>query len=122
MTNRYDGFLRKYCATAKVGEARTFTRYVAPSTVASFSEMTAMDVLEHHFKTYHDTVLTIEIPSHKFNEIVRQDEYVEHLERTADYNQGIVNMLRKDERVREDNPAVAKAYRNYLTLLELARK
>ena len=31
-------------------------------------------------------------------------------------------MLRKDETVRDDNPAVAKAYRNYLTLLELARK
>lgn len=119
MSNQYDDFLRKYCATASVCESRMFTRYVAPSLVTG---MTAMESIEYHFKTYEDTILKIEIPSHKFNEIVRQDEYVEHLERTSDYNQEIINMLRRDERVRDSNPAVAKAYRNYITLLELARQ
>jgi hypothetical protein len=54
--------------------------------------------------------------------LVRQQEFIENLERDAEYGKKVVNMLRADERVRDDNPAVAKAYRNYLTLLELARK
>ena len=54
--------------------------------------------------------------------LVREQERIEHLEQDAEYGKKVVTMLRNDERVRDDNPTVAKAYRNYLTLLELARK
>ena len=54
--------------------------------------------------------------------LVRDQELMEHLQSDADYGKKLWTMLRADERVRDDNPAVAKAYRNYLTLLELARK
>jgi len=47
---------------------------------------------------------------------------MEHIKSDAEYGKKLCNMLHADERVRDDNPAVAKAYRNYLTLLELARK
>jgi hypothetical protein len=40
----------------------------------------------------------------------------------AEYDKRIVYQLRADERVRNTNPAVAKAWRNYTTLLELARQ
>jgi abortive infection bacteriophage resistance protein len=53
--------------------------------------------------------------------LVRQQDRMEQLEDDAEYGKKVVRMLREDERVRDDNPAVAKAYRNYLTLLEIAR-
>jgi hypothetical protein len=54
--------------------------------------------------------------------LIREQELIEHLQSDADYGKKLWNMLRADERIRDSNPAVAKAYRNYLTLLELARK
>jgi hypothetical protein len=54
--------------------------------------------------------------------LVRDQEMMDVLKDDAEYGKKLWNMLRADERVRDDNPAVAKAYRNYLTLLELARK
>ena len=54
--------------------------------------------------------------------LIREQERMDMLEDDAEYGKKVVSMLRADERVRDDNPAVAKAYRNYLTLLELARK
>jgi hypothetical protein len=54
--------------------------------------------------------------------LIREQELMDHLQSDAEYGKKLCNMLRADERVRDDNPAVAKAYRNYLTLLELARK
>jgi hypothetical protein len=40
----------------------------------------------------------------------------------AEYDKRIVDMVRADERVRDANPVVQKAYEKYLTLLELVRK
>jgi len=53
--------------------------------------------------------------------LVRDQEHMELRLQEANYDRNIVRQLRADERVRDDNPAVAKAYRNYLALLELAR-
>jgi hypothetical protein len=53
--------------------------------------------------------------------LIREQEQMERIEGDAEYGKKVVSMLRADERVRDDNPAVAKAYRNYLALLELAR-
>lgn len=54
--------------------------------------------------------------------LVREQDLMDKLMDDAEYGKKLWTMLRADERVRDDNPAVAKAYRNYLTLLELARK
>ena len=64
----------------------------------------------------------IHLTSDNLERLIREQERMEHLEQDADYGKKLWTMLRADERVRDDNPAVAKAYRNYLTLLELARK
>jgi hypothetical protein len=63
----------------------------------------------------------INIPQHRFKELVEQEKYKRYLEERADYDARIVDSLRKDERVRDSNPAVQKAYEKYLMLLELAR-
>jgi hypothetical protein len=54
--------------------------------------------------------------------LIRNEERIDILESDAEYGKKIVSQLRADERIRDDNPAVAKAWRNYLMLLELARK
>lgn len=54
--------------------------------------------------------------------LVREQERYDRILDDAEYGKKIVSMLRADERIRDNNPAVAKAYRNYITLLELARK
>jgi hypothetical protein len=67
-------------------------------------------------------MVELHIPQHRFDELIERDEYLTRVERELDYNQKVVNMLREDERVRDQNAAVQKAYKNYLMLLELARK
>ena len=54
--------------------------------------------------------------------LIREQDLMDRLMDDAEYGKKLWTMLRADERVRDDNPAVAKAYRNYITLLELARK
>ena len=54
--------------------------------------------------------------------LVRQQELIEGLERDAEYHKRLHSMTYADARIRENNPAVAKAYEKYLMLLELARK
>lgn len=54
--------------------------------------------------------------------LVREFDRMDSLRDEANYAKTILTKMRKDEQVRNDNPAVAKAYRNYQMLLELARK
>lgn len=64
----------------------------------------------------------IHLSSDNLERLIREQDLMDKLMDDAEYGKKVVTMLRADERVRDDNPAVAKAYRNYLMLLELARK
>lgn len=64
----------------------------------------------------------IHLTTDNLERLLQEQEQIKTLLDDAEYGKKVVYMLRADERVRDDNPAVAKAYRNYLTLLELARK
>jgi hypothetical protein len=65
---------------------------------------------------------SIHLTTDNLERLVREQERMDNLQKDAKYGKELWTMLRADERVRDDNPAVAKAYRNYLALLELARK
>lgn len=54
--------------------------------------------------------------------LVRQQELIERLENDAAYGKNLLTKTHADARIRDDNPAVAKAYERYQMLLELARK
>jgi len=64
----------------------------------------------------------IHLSSDNLERLVRERESMERQLEQAEYDKRIVYQLRADERVRNSNPAVAKAWRNYTTLLELARQ
>lgn len=54
--------------------------------------------------------------------LVREQDHMERLQDDAESAKRMWVKEREDRRVRDDNPAVEKAYRNYLMLLELARQ
>jgi hypothetical protein len=64
----------------------------------------------------------VHLTSHNLERLVRDYEHMERRLERAEYDKRIVDMVRADERVRDANPVVQKAYEKYLTLLELVRK
>lgn len=113
----FEKFLNKYEATAEIDEYRRY----------SVRQPLSFNYYDVNISSYQATfntepMIKMHVPQHQFVRLTEQDKFVEYLERTNDYNQQVVNMLREDERVRDANPVVQKAYRNYLMLLELARK
>jgi hypothetical protein len=64
----------------------------------------------------------IHLTSENLERLVREQEFMEHLEKDAEYGKKLWRKELKDNAVREANPAVEKAYQKYLMLLELARK
>lgn len=103
---------------ARIEDSREYKQYVRhrPSYEHSWDKLSyEMDTKVVPMKCIHLTIDNLE-------RLVREQEYMDRLIDDAEYGKKLVTMLHNDERVRDDNPAVAKAYRNYLTLLELARK
>jgi hypothetical protein len=105
---------------AHITESREYRRaaYTRQSMDYSYYQPgTAMYEMEHRIEPF----VAIHLPKDQFDRLMDQQSRTDRLLEELDYGKKIIIQLRKDERVRDDNPAVAKAYRNYLTLLELAR-
>jgi hypothetical protein len=64
----------------------------------------------------------IHLTSTNLARLVAEQEHMQQLGADAEYGKKLWADERKDRMVRDENPAVAKAYRNYQMLLELARK
>ena len=54
--------------------------------------------------------------------LVAEQEYMQRLHDSDAFHKRIWTQLHEDNRVRDSNPAVEKAYQKYMMLLELARK
>lgn len=106
---------------AHVTESKEYRRaaYVRPPMDFSYYQPgTALYEMEHRV----EPLVAIHLPREQFDRLMDDQNRMDMWRDEAEYAKKVLTMLRKDERVRDDNPAVAKAYRNYLTLLELARK
>jgi len=64
----------------------------------------------------------VHLSSDNLERLIRDQERLDQLLDQQLYDKQVLAKLRKDEQVRNSNPAVEKAYRNYQILLELARK
>ena len=113
--DHYKDFQSKF--EARIEDSKEYKRYVRRMPYNMWDGKVPFDteVEVVPMKSIHLTIDSLE-------RLVREQERMEMLEFDAEYGKKVVRMLRDDERVRDDNPAVAKAYRNYLALLELARK
>jgi hypothetical protein len=109
-------FISKF--ECRVEDSREYNQYVRP--VPYYRDVCSSD--DFRMETKITPMKAIHLTSDNLTRLVAEQEHMQRLSDDAEYGKRIYNMLRADERVRDDNPAVAKAYRNYLTLLELARK
>lgn len=114
-TDYYKSFEARF--EAKIEDSKDYRQYIRTNPYPIWDGRAPYDMESKvvPMKAIHLTTDSLE-------RLVREQERMEHLESDAKYGKELWTMLRADERVRDDNPAVAKAYRNYLTLLELARK
>jgi hypothetical protein len=101
---------------ARIEDSREYKQYVRRMPYADWDGRIPFDV-----EVQTIPMKAIHLTTENLERLVREQEHLQHLQSDADYGKKLWNMLREDERVRDRNPAVAKAYRNYLTLLELAR-
>lgn len=111
-----DYFVSKF--ECRVEDSREYNQYVRP--MATYRDFYDSDNFK--IKTEIVPMKAIHLTSDNLARLVGEQELMQRLNDDAEYGKKVLTMLRKDERVRDDNPAVAKAYRNYITLLELARK
>jgi hypothetical protein len=63
----------------------------------------------------------IHLTSDNLNRLVAEQEHMQHLKKDAEEGKRLWIQAREERRVRDQNPAVEKAYQKYLMLLELAR-
>jgi hypothetical protein len=63
----------------------------------------------------------IHLSSDNLDRLVREQDLMDKLKDDAEYGKKLWRQDSADRAVRNSNPAVEKAYRNYITLLELAR-
>ena len=109
-------FISKF--ECRVEDSREYNQYVRPAPY--YRDVCSSD--DWRMETKITPMKAIHLTSDNLAKLVAEQERMERMESDAEYGKKLCNMLHADERVRDDNPAVAKAYRNYLTLLELARK
>jgi hypothetical protein len=64
----------------------------------------------------------IHLSSDNLERLIRDQERLNQLLDDQLYDKQVIAKLRKDEQVRNTNPAVEKAYQKYVMLLELARQ
>ena len=109
-------FISKF--DARIEDSREYNQYVRP--MPYYRDVCSSD--DFRMETKITPMKAIHLTSDNLARLVAEQERMERMESDAEYGKKLCSMLHADERVRDDNPAVAKAYRNYLTLLELARK
>jgi hypothetical protein len=106
---------------AHITESKEYRRaaYIRPSwDYSQYRAGTAMHEMEHRV----EPLVAIHLPREQFDQLMDDYNRMNSWRDEANYAKTILTNQRKDEQVRYNNPAVAKAYRNYQMLLELCRK
>lgn len=96
----------------------------------SYQRVNMWDVRINDSMLYQHSTIPIEevdcveilMPADRLKELEELIDWYEGKEELIKRQEDIIKMLRRDERVRLENPVVQKAYMKYLTLLELCRK
>lgn len=106
---------------AHITESKEYRRAVRPPMYSEYSRYqkdTAMYDLEYKV----EPLVAIHMPREQFDRLMDEQNRMDSWRNEAEYAKRVLTNLRKDEQVCAENPAVAKAYRNYQMLLELCRK
>ena len=109
-------FISKF--ECRVEDSREYNQYVRPTPY--YRDVCSSD--DFRMETKITPMKAIHLTSDNLARLVREHELMQQLSEDAEYGKKCWTHERKDQIVRNENPAVAKAYRNYQMLLELARK
>jgi len=109
-------FISKF--ECRVEDSREYNQYVKP--MPYYRDVCASD--DWRLETKITPMKAIHLTSDNLARLVAEQERMEHMKSNAEQGIRMWDQQCRDQMVRDNNPAVDKAYRNYLTLLELARK
>lgn len=104
---------------AYIGESRSYReRRVVPMMIDDFRDAHRYDV---NRSTYDVPYVEIHMPEAAFEQFMRIEEANAYDSQQVNHAMSVLRQHREDERVRDRNPAVQKAWMKYITLLELTR-
>jgi hypothetical protein len=115
-TRDLEYFISKF--ECRVEESREYNQYVRP--VPQYRDFYDSD--NYKIKTEIVPMKAIHLTSDNLARLVAEQELMQNLHDDAEYGKKACANERKDRMVRDENPAVEKAYQKYVMLLELARK
>lgn len=114
-----DRFARRY--NAYVSPSTKYRRNVPVPTLIDYEDPRHLYFNQYHH-TYVEEFVEVHMPQDSFERFMRIEEANTYDADRINHAMSVLRQHRDDERVRDDNPAVQKAWMKYLTLLELARK
>ena len=109
-------FISKF--ECRVEDSREYNQYVRQ--VPYYRDICSSD--DFRMETEITPMKAIHLTSDNLAKLVAEQEHMQRLSDDAAFGKRIWTQIHEDKRVRDSNPAVEKAYRNYQMLLELARK
>ena len=101
---------------ARIEDSREFKQYVRQMPYYKWDGQEP-----YHIETQVVPMKAIHLSSDNLAKLLAEQNLMEILMKDANEGKRIWRQEREDSRVRDKNPAVEKAYRNYQLLLELAR-
>lgn len=111
-----DYFVSKF--ECRVEDSREYNQYVRP--MPYYRDVCSSD--DFRMETKITPMKAIHLTSDNLARLVGEQELMQRLNDDAEYGKKVWANERKDQMVRDENPAVEKAYQKYIILLELARK
>jgi hypothetical protein len=108
-------FISKF--ECRVEDSREYNQYVRPTSY----HRDFYDRDSFQMETKITPMKAIHLTSDNLARLVAEQELMQNLHDDAEYGKRLWAAERKDQIVRNENPAVEKAYQKYITLLELCR-
>jgi len=112
----FDNFISKF--ECRIEDSREYNQYVRPAPY--YRDVCSSD--DFKMETKITPMKAIHLTSDNLARLVGEQELIQRLNDDAEYGKKVWAAERKDQIVRNENPAVEKAYQKYVMLLELARK
>ena len=109
-------FISKF--ECRVEDSREYNQYTRPT--PQYRDFYDSD--NYKIETKIVPMKAIHLTSDNLAKLVAEQEHMQRLSDDAEQGNRLWTSMVRDQAVREANPAVEKAYRNYQMLLELARK
>ena len=116
-SNDVRAFARKY--SAYISESRQYRHRVPEPMMWDDPRRVYRD---YYLNTHDEPYVELHMPQGSLQHIMSVVEAHGADADKINHAMGVLNQLRADERVRDNNPAVQKAWMKYITLLELTRK